>query len=287
MSAKTDAAMRFVIHLYRVLDHFATIAAATTFRGTIMTPRSGSIVLLCCTVLLGLSPGLRGAAIAAEPIRLTTSELPPLSMEHRPGQPGALVEMVEELARRTGSRTTIEFVPWRRAVQLTTARPRSAVFPLTRSPERETQYRWLAPLYRETFVFLSWKGSKFDLARPERSRQQRIGILRGSLMIKHLREHGYPNIVEASSVQESLRFLRRGIVDAVFGNGDIYRASLGARGASDYAMSPAMRETATWLGGSLDFAESDAARFGQAMKAMVDDGTHARILKKYQLDQAQ
>ncbi len=244
-----------------------------------MTLRLACLALLYCASLAGV----HGAAMAAEPVRISTSELPPFAMENRPGAPGALFEMVEELARRTGIASTIEFVPWRRATFLTNSRLRSAVFPLTRSPERETQYRWLAPLYREDFIFMSLKGGTFDSAHPQRNKHRRIGILRGSLMVKYLHDQGFPNVVEASSVEETMRYLRRGIVDAVCGDREIIRASLGGSISPGYALSPTLRETVTWLGGSLDFSDADVLRFELAMKEMVEDGTHARILKKYQL----
>lgn len=202
---------------------------------------------LCCAAVLANAPAFASAPAGA-PVRIATSDLPPLSMEHTPAAPGALFEMVEELVRRTKVPANIEFVPWKRAVYLSTNFQRTAIFPLTRSSEREQQYRWLARLYHEHFLFMTLKGSKdFDAAEPARYKARRIGILRGSLMIPKLREAGYMNIVEASSVDESLRFLRRGIVDAVFGDRAIFRASLAGRMDQDYATSAAMHTSTTWL----------------------------------------
>lgn len=251
-----------------------------------MTLRWGRRTWLCCAVLLGLSSG-HGNACAAEPLRISTSELAPYSTELHPGEPGALYEMVDELARRAGAPSTIEFVPWRRALFLATSRPRSAVFPLTRSPEREAQYRWLAPLYHENFIFLSLKKGNFNSASPERNKTRRIGTLRGSLMISYLHQQGYPNVIEAASVEEGMRFLRRGIVDAICGDREILRLLQGGRTHADFAVSPTLRATTTWLGGSLDFTDAEAQRFELAMKSMIEDGTYARILKKYQLGQPQ
>lgn len=245
---------------------------------------------IVCLFLLTALPNARANAGAAAPasasvapIRITTSDLPPLSIATGPGSPGALHEIVAELLRRTRVPGHIEFVPWQRAIYLTGNLSRTAIFPLTRSPERETRYRWLARLYHEHFLFMSIKGRRFDVTRPELDKERRIGVLRGSLMIKALRDSGYSNIVEAASVDESLRFLRRGIVDAVFGDRAIYRASLDGPEFGNYLMSEPMRTTATWLGGSLDFSEADAALFQRAMKEMTDDGSYALILKKYKL----
>lgn len=238
--------------------------------------------LLCAAVLAGAAGGAMAAA--PDPVRIVTSDLPPLSMESTPAAPGALFELVEELVRRTRVPANIEFVPWKRALHLSTSVSRSAIFPLTRSPEREHQYRWLARLYHEHFLFMALKGSKsFDVNEPARYKERRIGILRGSLMIKVLKDSGYKHIVEATSIDESVRFLKRGIVDAVFGDRAIFRASVDGRADRDYVMSGALRTTSTWLGGSLDFTEAEAAQFQKAMKDMVDDGTYAAILKKYDL----
>lgn len=235
---------------------------------------------LCCAAMLAAPPVY---AKPPGPIRIATSDLPPLAIERTPATPGALVEMVEELSRRTGFAAGIEFVPWKRALYLGSNLQRSAIFPLTRSAEREHQYRWLARLYHEHFLFMTRKGSKtFDVSEPLRYKQRRISILRGSLMIKVLKDSGYHNIVEASSVGESVRFLQRGIVDAAFGDRAIMNASVGGA-RDDYAMSEALHTTTTWLGGSLDFSQADAAQFQKAMNEMIEDGTYAAILKKYDL----
>ncbi|QYF92723.1 transporter substrate-binding domain-containing protein [Massilia sp. PAMC28688] len=240
---------------------------------------------LCCCLLV-LLPCLLRPALAHAPVTVLTSELPPMAMAASPLGAGAQHEMVLELGRRTGIPFAVSFVPWRRAMLLSVSTPRTAIFPLTRSPEREARYRWLAPLYRETFLFLSLKGSSFDAAAPERSKHLRIAILRGSLMVGAMQQQGY-RVVEASSVAEALRLLQRGIVHAVVGNRDIFIALLRGQRAERFVMSAPVRETATWLGGSLDFTEGDAALLQGAMKQMTADGTYAKILRKYKLGAVQ
>ncbi len=239
------------------------------------------LAVLFCAALAG-APAL-GTQLPAEPIRIATSDLPPFSMEGAPQAPGALYELVAELVRRTHLPANIEFVPWQRAVYLSTSQARTAVFPLSRSPERERHYRWLARLYHEHFLFMSLKGSRFDVLHPALGKERRIGVLRGSTTLKTLRESGYKNIVEAASVDESMRFLRRGIVDAIFGDRNIFRASFNGRDDANYLLSEPIHTTTTWLGGTLDFSDADVALFQKAMKDMIEDGSYAQILKKYEL----
>jgi len=238
-----------------------------------------------CSALLG--PGLLALpAWSAEAVRVATTELPPFAMENVPDAPGALHEIVQELLRRTAVPGRIEFVPWRRAMLLASTQRRTVIFPLSRTPEREPQFRWLARLYQERFVFLSTQGRAFDVAAPQAHKQARIGVLRGSIVTVALRELGYTNIVEAASVDEELRFLERGIVDAVFGEAAIFQHVLKGRIAASYFLSAPQSTTVTWLGASLDLTEAEAALFAKARRDMVDDGSYARILKKYGLPPA-
>lgn len=233
---------------------------------------------VCLFVLYGAS-----CSAAAAPLRITTSELAPYAIAGAPDAPGALLELVQELLRRADASGNIEFVPWRRALLLSTTQPRTLIFPLTRLPERETQYRWLVKLYHEHFVFLSNDAKRFDIERPTRSKDQRIGMLRGSAMTHTLRAMGYRNIIEASSVDEGMRFLERGIVDAVCGDRALLQHALKGRRLGTILTSAPISSAVTWLGGSLDVSPAEAALFQRAMKDMVDDGSYARILKKYEL----
>ncbi len=231
------------------------------------------------------APWLTRTALAdGDPIRVATSDLPPLSMEHVPGKPGALHELVQELSRRTQIPLRVEFVPWQRGMFMATHLSRTAIFPLTRTSEREDQFRWLAKLYHERFIFLGMKG-KVDLSDIERLKPLRIGILRGSAQIKTLREMGFTHVIEASSVHEELRFLRGGMVSAIMGDTDIFRDSIkqDRYPEADFIVSEPVRTTTTWLGGSLDISDAEEAAFQAAMKSMVDDGSYARILKAYDL----
>lgn len=226
-------------------------------------------------------------AADAGKLHIVTSHLPPLVLEgdaEGKGRGGALHAVVLELVQRLKLAPDIAFVPWRRAIFLATKMSATAIFPLTRIAARESQYRWLAPLYEENYVFLALRGGRFDVHRPQAMKSARITILRGGAQGKILRELGYRRIVEASSIDEVHRFLVGGMADASFGERAIVRSSLQAREAvPDFHFSETVLSTTAWLAGSLDFSEADAARFQRAMAEMVADGSHKRILRKYGL----
>ena len=217
-------------------------------------------------------------------LRIVTTHLPPLVVENNEAAPGALHELVTELCKRIARAPAIQFVPWKRAVFLAGGTRATAIFPLTRLPERERNFRWLAPLYDENYVFFAQRGRAFDVRQPANMTHLRVTLIRGSTLTAVLTGMGYQHIVEAASVDEVHRFLVAGIADAALGELSIVRNLLRSRAAlDDFNVSTPVRRTAAWLAGSLDFSESDAAAFQRALKEMKADGTYFAILKRYQL----
>jgi polar amino acid transport system substrate-binding protein len=155
---------------------------------------------------------------------------------------------------------------------------------VTRLPEREAQYRWLAPLYEENYIFLAQKGSDFDVQHPQDMKDRRIALLRGAAQAAILRELGFQRLVEASSIDEVHRFLLAGMADAAFGERAIIHRSLEMRGEEkNFRLGRPVRSTTAWLAGSLDIGERDAARWRAAMAELVADGTQKRIFRQYGL----
>lgn len=239
--------------------------------------------LLVMAALLSAAAATAAPAQKAGALRILTSDLPPLAVERDPAQPGALVEIVAELTRRTGIAATNEFVPWQRALFVVGHLPRTALYPLTRTPERERHFRWLAPLYREQFVFIAEAGG-VDLTDLAALRGRRIALLRGSTQWDNLQRLGYMGLIPTVSVQEGLRFVHEGMADAIYGD----QAIVGHTARTlfpdkQWQASAAIVSTTTWLGGSLDLGADDAARFNRALAAMQADGSYARILRRYGL----
>lgn len=234
--------------------------------------------LIAACVLCAANPRLALGEVAHK-ITLVTTDLPPLVREA--GAPGGLQELVAELCKRAGVTAKTQFVPWRRALFLATSMTATAIYPLTRLPEREKQYRWLVPLYEENYVLLTLRGRLLPL---EEMKGKRIALLRGAAQGAALKELGFTQLVEAASIEEVHRFVTGGMADAAFGERRIIAASLQKRAADgQFETSAPLSSTTAWLAGSLDFDDSDVALFQQAWEAMRSDGTQRRILTKHKL----
>jgi hypothetical protein len=210
--------------------------------GTVLITRRDVLLLA-----LGAASGA-GAHAGQAPLHILTAHLPPLVMAPGDKQPGALRELVDALCKRLDVVPDIEFMPWRRALYVAATTPNSAIFPVTRLPERERRYHWLAPLYEENYIFMAHKGSDFDVHRPQGMTDKRIALLRGAAQSAILRELGFQRLVEASSIDEVHRFLLAGMADAVFGERAIIHRSLEMRGVekTSISVSPCGRPRPGW-----------------------------------------
>ncbi|WP_295990179.1 ABC transporter substrate-binding protein [Rugamonas sp.] len=241
------------------------------------------------TLPLALSLSLLwcGACHAAplQPYRLVAGELPPFATESDPRGQGALVEIVQELARRLGTPPKVEFYPWQRALMMTANLHHIAVLPLTRTPERESQYRWLAHLYMQRFVFVARHGS-VNVNDLDELRKRRVAVLRGSLHLEALTEQKFQHLIECATASECMRMVATGLADASYGSEAVRRSALnlGHGKEADFDYSLPFRAGEIWLAGSLDFSDAEAASWRGAMAAMRADGSAARILRKYGLD---
>lgn len=261
------------------------MSAAETREQGLITRRDVLLLALGAASAAGASAEQGGAA----PLHIVTAHLPPLVMGpgKSPGgdkQPGALRELVDALCKRLDLAPEVEFMPWRRALYVAITTPHTAIFPVTRLPERETQYRWLAPLYEENYTLMALKGSDFDVQRPQDMTGKRVALLRGAAQSAILRELGFEHLVEASSIDEVHRFLLAGMADGAFGERAIIHRSLAMRGEEkNFRLGRPVRTTTAWLAGSLDIGESEADRWRAAMAELVADGTQKRIFRQYGL----
>ena len=253
-----------------------------------MLKKTGAVVVNRRELLALALGAVSGGGICAEqdgvaPLHIVTTHLPPLVMESG-HQAGALRELVDALCRRLEVAPDLAFMPWRRALHLATTMPRTAIFPLTCQADREARFRWLAPLYKEHYIFMTQQGSSFDVQRPQDMTGKRIALLRGAAQAAILAELGFRNLVEASSIDDVHRYLLAGMADAAFGERAIIRSSLVSRGQEkDFRLSSPVRSTQAWLAGSLDIGEAEARRWRAAMDELLADGTQRRIFRQYGL----
>lgn len=234
-------------------------------------------------LMLGTLPA---RADEAARLNIVTGDLPPYAIEGQPQRPGLHVEVVEQMLKRAGSPVKVSFYPWARAIALAQHAQHTAILPLTRTPEREAQYTWLVKLDTQHFVFINRQGDK-PITTLEQARKLRIVVLRGSPNLAQLlsRQFSEAQIVQATKLEDMVRMVERGIVDALYGGNVINMEKIRASGRNPASFQTGMlvESADMWLAGGKDFGEHEAGAWRQAYEDMAKDGALLRIYRSYGL----
>src|SRR3954470_14498595 len=214
------------------------------------------------------------AAAAATPalsqdseLRLLAAELPPYSFHEPPptvsenGAPmGVVHEATREMARRIGHSGAIEYLPWARAQDLAMRGPRVGILSLTRSPERESRYRWVQRIVTDDLILVG--GAGVDVSDLDRVRDRPIGVLLRSGAEALLRERGFARIQPAAEEWINATRLRDRRLDAWLAPRlmviHAYREVGGD--LTTLAIGQIVRSSEIWLAASPDVGEDEAAR---------------------------
>jgi polar amino acid transport system substrate-binding protein len=120
-----------------------------------------------------------------------TENLPPLNYLDDGVAQGFAVELLRLMAAQAGMRLDLQVLPWQRAQQVAEAHVHSALFSLTRTPEREARFRWVGPIAQRR-ILLYKLASRADLALNQLSElgSARIGVVRDSAADRALQAAG-------------------------------------------------------------------------------------------------
>lgn len=158
-------------------------------------------------------------ALAEEPIRLMTEEFAPYQFYDGNGGAKSLtgisIEIVRQLQAKVGNRSEIEVMPWSRGLKLLRKYKNAALFSTARTPERESQYKWVGPLAKLEMVFFKKKGADIRLASMDEARKlPSIGVTKNVATHEILTAQGFENldVLQSGADEKNLQRLIKGRV---------------------------------------------------------------------------
>lgn len=229
--------------------------------------------------------GLGLGATAAGTLRIVSADFDPYSYLEGNVKKGVMYEVVEEVARRLGQKSDIDFVPWARAQVIAKTTPFIGILPLARVPEREKDYVWLLEILHDPYVFFARKDTHFDISTIDAVRGLRVGTFAGSLAEVLLKKQGFSNFKSVTMDIQNVRMLKSGRIDvwvAPLSFKNRYKGEeKGGLGEGDLRVGATITILREYLGASKDLDEATIKKWQDVFKQMKKDGTYGTIMKKY------
>lgn len=240
---------------------------------------------LSLSILSGVMLMVCAASTRAEPPRtvdLYAAEAPPLSMTGLGDNHGILGEVALKAASIAGYELNLISLPWARAQKDVQTGSDRLIVPLSRTPERENKYTWIAPIMTMDRAFFTLNERVESFAEAKKA-YNLIAVGMGSAQEQKLREEGFRNdqIYPLKIGENPAQMLLRGRVDAWF-NGVpesqyIWRQISGR----PLKMSPPVMTADLYLACSKTCNPAMTDALSQAIEGLRKDGTIDHLIKDY------
>ncbi len=137
------------------------------------------LLLMQISFLFCISPLVR-AEIPLDHLKIMTEEYPPYNYEEDGKLKGIAVDTIVLMLKKTGSRLKredIRIFPWARAYNDTLNNPGTGLFSTTRTPERESLFKWVGPVGINKMVLTAKKDRKITIQSPEDLKKYKTGVI--------------------------------------------------------------------------------------------------------------
>jgi polar amino acid transport system substrate-binding protein len=214
-------------------------------------------------------------------IEWVAGDLPPFAWQAVGGPRGYAQELVQLMAQQLGRPAAVSYYPWARAVVLAERGDHIGVFPLARTPDREKRFQWLIPLMTVRYVLVTTATDRrLSLGQ---LRTLRVGVLRGSPIIRNLQAERFTILIEGKDYKDLLRMLVGGSLDAVYAGGPMLDAAMDeyGYGRQQFTVQQSLGEARLYMAASPGLAPEEAQRWQKAYQQLEDDGSVERLRRRY------
>lgn len=167
------------------------------------------------TFLLGVIAGL----VHAEPVdTVTPSSLQYYTESYAPanylenGIPtGASVETLKLIWQHMGiPEQPIKVLPWARGYHFTLNQPKTMLFSMIKTPEREHLFKWVGPIFTNSLTFVATSDSHDEINQIEDTFNKTVVVVRDDVAEVELIKTGFPrnNIIGVTKLDQALMMVK-------------------------------------------------------------------------------
>lgn len=223
-------------------------------------------------------------------LSIMTEDYPPFNFIKNDKLEGVSTEIMGEMLRRAGSDLSIKdirLLPWARAYKLILSEENQALFSTTRTASRETMFKWVGPFVPTIIGVIAKKSRQYDIQTLSDLMGLRIGVVKDDVGHLLLQEANMPTsrIEPVLLNGQNYKKLLADRLDAIAYETSVSMYQLHEMGqkASDFEVLYELQRSDLYLALSLDTPDEIVRILQSQLDAMKKDGSHAAILKKYNI----
>lgn len=238
-------------------------------------------------LLLALFCLLLGAFARAEPYQILTEEWAPYNYKQGDQLTGMATDIVRAIMTLTGDGFEILMVPSMRATHGLMNRPRTIMYSLFRTPEREALFKWVGPIAEESIYPYQLASTSTPVSSLEQLRHApKLTTRHAGLIPQVLESRGFNNLEKsATSSQQLYRMLLAGRTSMIIGDTDAgvayYSAQLGVAPGTLRRVPVALYRSSLYIAFSKDSDDERVAAWADALEQLRLSGELARIQQRY------
>ena len=213
-------------------------------------------------------------------MKIFTEDSPPANYLEKGRLKGLSVDIVREILRRLKIPARIQVVPWARGYTMALTQPNVALFSTTRLPQREKLFKWVGPLYHQTWGFYARKDSAITIKSMDQAKSvTRIGTYYKDAKEQYLLANNFRNLVSTNKNLSNIRHLMDGTID-LWVSSDFNMPYLAQQAGVDpdrLKLVFPFKRVQNYIAFSNKSTDALVALWQQALDELKDDGTYDRL----------
>ncbi|GLK90199.1 substrate-binding periplasmic protein [Pseudomonas turukhanskensis] len=231
---------------------------------------------------------LLGTLARAEPYQVVTEDWAPYNYVENNQLTGMATEIVEAMMALTGDHFDVVVLPSMRASLSLQNRPRTIMYSMFRTPEREPLYKWVGPIVEESIHPYQLAQGRPPLYSLEQLRKvEKITTRHAGLVPKRLHALGFTNL-DSSAVEsvQLYRMLLAGRTDVIVGDTDagvaFYSRQLNIGPGFLRQIPVEIYRSSLYIAFSPDCEDDVVNAWARALNTLRESGELERIQRRYE-----
>ena len=243
-------------------------------------------VIAVPSMVLAESVGNQDKEASGNPGAMTflSTDMPPFGTMQDGKLVGFTVEILHEIMQRLGRTDTIVLDDWKVVYERTLTEPYTALWPPSRTPEREELFKWVGPLIPEKIVLFARKDSGLVInSLDDAKKVSGVATVTGYASENLLKQNGFDNLVSQRSPIQGSDALKFGRADLwINSNVTMRQTALDADVDPDlFEAVFVVKEVPSYLAFSKSVPDEVVNQWQTALDAMKREGSWGRIVSKW------